>query len=153
MQDSKTNSKKKFLLSLRNLQAMSIATGQIHPFTSYHIHFSVSTSVKNVECNSRIWKTLWHSFQGSLRPLISIAIEMTSKICHMLRCRYHVGATRPSHFMHREHISMTSPSVIHHREGLRRFQIYMYVVKHVGTKMIAKVGSSVQLTSFQRSDN
>ena len=68
----------------------------------------------------------------------------------MFRYRYHIEATTPSHFMRREHISMTSPSVIHHREGLRRFQIYMYVVKHVETKMIAKVGSSVQLTSFHR---
>jgi hypothetical protein len=106
MQDSKTNSHF-FLLSLRNLQAMSIATGQIHSFSSYHIHFSVCSSVKNVECNSRIWKTLWHSFQGRLRPLISIAIEMTSKTCHIFRWRYHIEATRPTHFMRRQHISMT----------------------------------------------
>lgn len=81
--------------------------------------FSVWSSVKNVECNSRIWKTLWHGFQGRLRPLISISIEMTSRTCHMFRCRYHIETTRQSHFMRREHISMTSPSVIHHLVGFK----------------------------------
>lgn len=98
MQDSKTNSHF-FLLSLSNWPNTLIFE---LPYP-----FSVCSSVKNVECNSRIWKTLWHSFQGRLRPLISIAIEMTSKTCHIFRWRYHIEATRPTHFMRRQHISMT----------------------------------------------
>jgi len=149
MQDSKTNSHF-FLLSLRNLQAMSIATGQIHSFSSYHIHFRFAVVL-------RMWSAIHASERrsGTVSKVGSVRLSQLQLRWRARHATYFDGdiTSRPldRRILCVDNISQwPSPTVIHHREGPRRFQIYMYVVKHVETKMIAKAGSSVQLTSFHR---
>lgn len=122
-----------------------------------YTHFRVTISIFRFAVVLRMWSAIHASERrsGTVSKVGSVRLSQLQLRWRARHATYFDGdiTSRPldRRILCVDNISQwPSPSIIHHREGPRRFQIYMYVVKHVETKMIAKAGSSVQLTSFHR---